>query len=388
MDNLKRFLERRREDGILRELAPAEARSPGRVVIEGREFIDFSSNDYLGFSAEPALKKAAEEAVRRLGTGSGASRLMSGNLELHHELERETAAFKGKEAALLFNSGYQANVGIIPALAGREDAVFADRAAHASLLDGILLSRAVHYRFRHNDTGHLADLLERHRADHRNALIVTETVFSMDGDLAPLPDLVDLKDRHGCRLLVDEAHATGVFGPHGSGCVEDAGLSDWVEFVMGTFSKALGGFGAYLAADAIAVEYLVNAARSFVYSTALPPPVVAADVAAVRLCREEPERGSDLLAKADRFRRRLREHGWQVKGESQIVPVLVGESGTAVRLAARLREREIYVLPVRPPTVPEGSARLRFSLCSRHTFEQLERVLEALGEPEKPAGSG
>lgn len=385
MEDLRGFLDRRREEGNLRTLAPLDARGPGRAVRDGRELIDFSSNDYLGFSAEPAVKAAAEAAVRRHGVGSGASRLMSGDLTIHHELEGEIAAFKRKEAALLFNSGYQANVGIIPALVGRNDVVFADRASHASLLDGVLLSRAEHLRFRHNDLEHLRSLLERHRKEHRNALIVTETVFSMDGDLAPLPEIVELSELYDCRLLVDEAHATGVFGPQGRGRVEEAGLSDRVDYIMGTFSKALGGFGAYLAACRVAADYLVNAARSFVYSTSLPPAVVAADLAAVRLCVEEDWRGAELLAAADRFRRRLLQRGWRVLGDSQIVPVVVGESAEAVRLSTRLREQCIYVLPVRPPTVPEGKARLRFSLCYGHTDEQLERTLEALGEPNHSA---
>ena len=379
MEGWKEFLEERERRELLRRLVPSSARAPAVAVRGGRSFVDFSSNDYLGLSSHPALVRAAMGALQRYGVGAGASRLMSGDLDIHHELESAIATFKGAEAALVFNSGYQANTGIIPALFGRHDGVFADQRCHASQLDGALLSRAKLLRFRHNDPEHLERLLTKHRAAFGRALVMTESVFSMDGDRAPLTALLAVSRRHRCFLMVDEAHATGVFGPQGRGCVEAEGLSGQVELVMGTFSKALGGFGAYLAAPRTVVEYLVNSARSFIYTTALPAAVIAADLAALSLCLSGETRGGELLRRAAAFRETLRAKGWRVGGESQIVPVTTGESALAVSLSRALAERGFLVLPVRPPTVPEGEARLRFSLTAAHTDRHLSDVAEALG---------
>jgi len=381
MEGWKEFLEERGRLHLLRRLSPSEDRRPGVAVRGGREYVDFSSNDYLGLSSHPALAAAARVALERYGTGTGASRLMSGDLAIHHELEEEVAAFKGTDAALVFNSGYQANTGIVPALFGRHDAVFADQLSHASQLDGALLSRARLLRFRHNDPEHLSALLAKHRGAFRRALVMTESVFSMDGDRAPLFPLLDACRRHRCLFMVDEAHATGVFGPEGRGCVEAVGLAGEVDLVMGTFSKALGGFGAYLAASRTIVDFLVNSARSFIYSTALPAPVIAADLAALRLCLGGKTRGAELLRRSAEFRDALRANGWTVGGDSQIVPVVVGGSARAVDLSCRLADRGYLALPVRPPTVPEGAARLRFSLTAAHGDPQVRGVVEALGAP-------
>ncbi len=380
MESLERFLERREQSHARRRLKPVTRRGPGRVTQGGREYIDFSSNDYLGLSSHPELLKAARAALDAGGTSSSASRLMSGDLEIHHTLEEETAVFKGKESALVFNSGYQANVGVIPALLGRRDVVFADRLVHASIIDGIMLSKAEFFRFHHNDADHLAHLLARHRKDFENAMVITESVFSMDGDQAPLADMVKIKKMFDCVMFVDEAHATGVFGPQGRGLVKGEGLTEQVEFVMGTFSKALGGFGAYIAGSNTVVEYLINAARSFIYSTALPPSAIAVNLAAIRLCEGNLNRGPELLKKAKAFREMLGKAGVSALGSSQIVPVVVGGSEKAVRLSDEFMNRGFRVLPVRPPTVPEGQARLRFSLCYDHSMEDLKAVAEVLGE--------
>lgn len=374
----RQFLNRRQENDLLRARRPVEERKSGELRQNGQAMVDFSSNDYLGLTSHPALLAAARRALDRFGTGSGASRLMSGDLDIHHELEQATAHFKNKEAALLINSGYQANTGLIPSLAGRHDAIFADRLCHASLIDGALLSRARLFRFRHNDAEHLDGLLKAHRTEYENALIITESVFSMDGDLAPLPDLVQLKDRHSGELLVDEAHATGIFGSNGAGYLEQLGLSGRVEFIMGTFSKALGGFGAYVAATRADIEYLVNAMRSFIYSTALPPSVVASDLAAIELCRKGKTGGDELLQRARRFREDLESRGLRVRGESQIVPVMIGESTWALDAGEKLMEQGFRVVPVRPPTVPSGQARLRISLSTAHTDQQIQDLTEAL----------
>ena len=381
METWERFLEEREQARLLRRLSPSEERRPGIAVRGGREFVDFSSNDYLGLSSHPAIIAAAKDAMNRYGMGAGASRLMSGSLSIHHELEEEVAAFKGAQRALVFNSGYHANLGAVPALFGRHDLVVADFLCHASQLDGALLSRAKLVRFRHNDPEHLSALLGKYRESFRKCLVMTESVFSMDGDLAPLKELLEICRRHDCFFMVDEAHAAGVFGACGRGRVEAEGLTGEVDLVMGTFSKALGGFGAYIAASRVIVEVLVNSARSFIYSTALPAPVIAANLAALRLCLAGETQGGELLRRSSVFREKLRGKGWTVGGESQIIPVMAGESGRAIELSESLAKQGFLVVPVRPPTVPEGSARLRFSMTSAHTNSQTERLLEAIGAP-------
>jgi 8-amino-7-oxononanoate synthase len=382
MDRVDDFLSQRRADGLLRVLRPADLRKDGKVYFDGAELFDFSSNDYLALSDHPKLKEASKVAADSLGVSASASRLLSGDLKIHHQLEDKVAQFKGKESALVFNTGYQANVGIISALYDKGDAVFCDRLSHASIIDAIRQSGAKLFRFNHNDLDHLESLLKKESPKFKNRLIVTETVFSMDGDKPPLKDLVDIKDRYGCFLMVDEAHATGIFGPNGAGVVEEQNLSDRIELIMGTFSKALGSFGAYLACSEKMKQYLVNSCRSFIYSTALPPPVIAANVEALSIVRDEPIRRQTLLANADFFRSRLREAGCDVKGDSQIVPLIVADSGRAVRISSDLQRSGFWVLPIRPPTVPPGQARLRFSLTYHHSKQLLEkladRIIEAL----------
>ena len=371
------FLEKRREQGLLRTLKPVESPVNGRIIVEGREYVDFSSNDYLGLSGHPAIKAAALAAMEKYGTSSSASRLLTGDLRIHHELEERVAIFKGKEAALLFNSGYQANVGIAAALYGKDDAIFMDRLCHASLIDGAALSGAKVFRFRHNDAQHLAALLEVNRLKFSEALVVTESVFSMDGDVAPLPELVEVKQRFNCQMLVDEAHATGIFGPGGAGLVEAGGLTPQVEIIMGTFGKALGGFGAYVAASHEIIATLVNACRSFIYTTALPPMVVAGNIAAIELVCADPGRGAQLLGLSGEFRKLLEQGGLPVRGSSQIVPVVLGDAARTVRASEMLKDAGFWVAPIRPPTVPEGESRLRFSLTSRMDQGQIVQVARA-----------
>ncbi|MBN1472187.1 MAG: 8-amino-7-oxononanoate synthase [Syntrophaceae bacterium] len=380
MDRIKKYLSQRKEEANLRGLQPVEARKKGSIFQQQVRLIDFSSNDYLGLSRHPRLVQAAKQALKKHGVGAGASRLLSGDYRLHHELEKAVASFKRKESALVFNSGYQANLGIISSFAGKGDAVFSDVLCHASQIDGIILSRAAKFPFQHNDMEHLEELLKKERPKFDRALILTESVFSMDGDLAPLRELTELKERYNCLLMVDEAHATGVFGNEGRGRVDALNLNDRVDLVMGTFSKALGGFGAYLACSQNVTDYLINRARSFIYSTALPPAVIAANLAALDVLKEEPWRGSKLLARAEKFRQAVSKAGWLVKGKSQIVPVMVGESKVAIALAKELRSKGFYVLPIRPPSVPEGTARFRFSLCYDHTWKDLNALVAALKE--------
>lgn len=380
MDRIKKFLSQRKEEANLRELQPVEARQKGNIFRQQVRLIDFSSNDYLGLARHPRLVQAAKQALKKHGVGAGASRLLSGDYLLHHELEEAVAAFKRKESALVFNTGYQANLGIIQAFAGKDDVIFSDALCHASQIDGVILSRAAKFPFQHNDMEHLEDLLKKERHKFDRALILTESVFSMDGDLAPLQELTDLKERYNCILMVDEAHATGVFGNEGRGRVDALNLNDRVDLVMGTFSKALGGFGAYLACSRDVTDYLINVARSFIYSTALPPVIIASNLAALDVLKEEPWRGTKLLARAEKFRQAVSKAGWLVKGESQIVPVMVGESKLAIALAKELRSKGFYVLPIRPPSVPEGTARFRFSLCYDHARKDLNGLVAALKE--------
>ncbi len=376
MAELKEFLKKREEEGLLRTLRPISRLKNGRVRFEDKEYIDLSSNDYLGLASHPRLIEESQKAIACFGTGSCASRLMTGDSELCHKLEEVVAHFKKKEAALVFNSGYQANVGILSALFGEGDVIFCDRLSHASLIDGIILSGVRFFRFKHNDPAHLEGLLKSHRGKFKKALIVTETVFSMDGDRAPLKELVALKSQYDCLFMVDEAHATGIFGENGAGLVEEQGLSSDMDLIMGTFSKALGGFGAYLAASREVKEYLINTCRSFIYSTALPPAVLAANLAALALIKEEPHRRVKLLENSAYFRSALKKKGFEVKGESQIIPVIIGENHKTKALAELLRKKGYWVLPIRPPTVPQGEARLRFSLTFHHDKETLERLVD------------
>ena len=372
---IEKILAQKREEGLFRDLTGVSHMPGGRIRISGREYINLSSNDYLGLSSHPALAKAAGEVLSPV-VGAAASRLMTGSTLLHQELEESIARFKGKPSSLVFNSGYQANVGIISALCGKDDCVFSDKLNHASIIDGIRLSGAELFRFRHNDAGHLAELLRRERKKFKGALIITETVFSMDGDIAPLEEIAPLAKKHDALFMVDEAHATGIFGKNGSGIVEEKGLSGDVDIIMGTFSKALGAFGAYAAMSKSMRDYLVNTCRSFIYSTALPPSVIAADIAALDLLKKEPWRRENLLSNARYLRDALKERGFDVRGASQIIPIVIGGNSETVAASDLLKRKGYWTTPVRPPTVPKGQARLRVSLTYDHEMETLEKLVE------------
>lgn len=380
MAEIAEFLSKREHDGLLRRLRPISGRRNGRIILDEKEYTDFSSNDYLGLSGHPKLIESAKEALDRFGTSSSASRLLSGDLDIHHHLEERVAQFKNKEAALVFNSGYQANIGIVSALYSKDDAVFSDRLNHASIIDGVLLSGARLFRFLHNDLNHLESLLKKERDRFNNALIVTETIFSMDGDRPDLKALVVLKDKYDCQIMVDEAHATGIFGKTGSGVVEEEGLSDRIDLIMGTFSKAMGSFGAYLASSKETVEYLINTCRSFIYSTALPPATTACNLAGIELIKEEPYRRRELLELAGYFRNALKEKGFEVKGTSQIAPLVIGGNIKTMEFAKALQGRGWWVIPIRPPTVPAGEARLRFSLTFHHERPILQRLIDDISK--------
>lgn len=364
---------------LRRELQVVEAVLPGgRVRIDGRELLNLSSNDYLGLAQDGRLIRGAQEAAARWGAGSTASRLIVGTLALHRQVEEEVAAWKGTAHAVLFNTGYMGNVGVIAALMGRGDVIFSDKLNHASIIDGMRLSGAAFYRYPHRDLDRLESLLKK-TAGARRRLIITDSVFSVDGDTAPLAGLAALKERYGAWLMIDEAHATGVFGANGSGLAAAAGLTEQIEVHLGTFSKALGSFGAYVAGSAALIELLHNRARSFIYSTALPPAVLGAMQAGLAVVRQEPERRAFLLAQAARFRARLEEAGLDtLASETQIIPVWVGDNERALAFGARLRQQGLLAVAIRPPTVPPGGARLRLSLSAAHREADLARAAEII----------
>jgi 8-amino-7-oxononanoate synthase len=374
---IKQRLKSREEEGLMRRLETLIRLPGGKCRVSGKEYIDLSSNDYLSFSFSEELNRAAYKVPF---FGSCSSRLMTGSTAAHRRLETTTAHFKSKEDSLLFNSGYQANVGIISALCGKRDAVFSDRLVHASIIDGIGLSGCRHFRFRHNDMEHLEHLLSKNRSCVRNALIVTESVFSMDGDKAPLRDLVSLKKKYGSWLMIDEAHATGIFGPNGSGLAGEDGLSEEIEIIMGTYSKALAGFGAYAAVGKHTREYLLNFCRSFIYSTSLPLPVVEWNIAAVQKVSSERKRAFSLLQRSNELRDRLSEKGFSVRGDSQILPVLSTLKLPASAMSEKLKENGIWATPVRYPTVRKGEERIRLSLNYSHGREVTDRIVGVLGE--------
>jgi 8-amino-7-oxononanoate synthase len=375
-------LEERRRRGLYRVRRRLASGQGPRVLYRGREFVNFSSNDYLALAGDPRLARAAAAAARRYGCGAGASPLVSGHLPPLRALERALARWEGTEAALVFSSGFAANLALVAGLAGREDAVFSDARNHASLIDGCRLSRAGIHVYRHADLAHLADLLSGEAGRARRRLIVTDTVFSMDGDLAPLAGLLDLAERFDALLLSDEAHATGVIGPGGRGVSELLPVarrhSDRLVKV-GTLSKALGAQGGFVCGSRQLVRWLVNHARPYIFSTALAPPVAAAARAALALVQAEPEWRGHLLALAERLREGLRALGYDV-GDSRchIIPVIVGGAREAVALSARLEEHGLLVPAIRPPSVPEGTARLRISLTAGHTEADVTRLLTAL----------
>jgi 8-amino-7-oxononanoate synthase len=377
-DVLREEMQAVKADGLFRFMREVRERQDARILIDGKSCLNFCSNDYLGLAGDSRLLCAAREAMDKNGLGSGASRLMSGNFEEHAILEREIASFKGTPAALVFSSGYMANAGVIPALVGRGDAVFSDRLNHASIVDGIILSRADMKRYAHNDMAVLSTMLKA-SAQYRRKLIVTDTVFSMDGDVARLAEIVSLAKEHGAWVMTDEAHAFGVLGPHGAGLAEALGLGHEVDVQMGTLSKAAGAMGAYVAGSRELIDHLVNKARSFIFTTAMPAALAAASRAALGIIREEPFRRVILAKNADRLREGLSGLGLNtLDSATPIIPVFLGESRLAVTYADELLKRGIFVTAVRPPTVPPGGARLRLTVTAAHTGEDIDLCLKAL----------
>ncbi|MGA1874615.1 MAG: 8-amino-7-oxononanoate synthase [bacterium] len=384
-ESLKKFLEKEishiKSSDSYRQVRTIEGASQARITLQGKEVINLSSNNYLGLANSSFLKQSAIKSLTELGVGTGASRLISGSMMIHREMETELAAFKRTEAALLFNCGYMANCGLLSALVNRQDVVFSDRYNHASIVDGLLLSRARVVRYAHKDMDDLRKLLTRYQTSRGKRLIVTDSVFSMDGDLAPLQDIVTLAGEFGASVMVDEAHATGVLGENGHGAVELLDLEGEIDVQMGTLSKALGGFGAYIAGDSLLIDYLINKARPFIFTTALPPAAVAAALKALNIVQNRPDLRDTLLRQATWFRKNLQDRGFDtMESETHIIPLLVGENEKAVQLSRKLFEAGVYAPAIRPPAVPQGTARLRISLMATHTLADLENALEKISQ--------
>lgn len=345
------------------------------VQYAGRQVILLSSNDYLGLATHPDVVQAAIQATQRYGTGAGASRLVCGTLPPHTQLESELASFKHSEAALVFGSGYLANIGIIPSLIQRGGLILADRLCHASLIDGCRLSGADVRVFRHRDCAHVESLLKR-RPAHRSTLIVTDGLFSMDGDLAPLPDLAALAARYDAMLYVDDAHGTGIMGPTGRGTIEHFKLDSMIPFHMGTLGKALGSSGAYVVGPRDMIDYLINTSRPFIFSTAPSPGTMAAATAALMIVQREPERRARLWKNRHWLYEGLHKCGFRLtQTESPILPIVVGDAAKALAFAEKLLAQGIYAPAIRPPTVPQLTSRIRITVTSEHTPDQIQEAL-------------
>jgi glycine C-acetyltransferase/8-amino-7-oxononanoate synthase len=382
MSDIAQRLAELEQAGLTRRLRLVSGPQGPTVLLDGRPVLLLCSNNYLGLADHPRVREAAAEAALRWGAGAGASRLISGTMTVHRRLEERLAGFERSQACLLFGSGYLANLGVIGALAGPGDAVFSDELNHASIIDGCRCSRAEVIVYRHLDVEHLEWSMRRHRSRRERAerrLIVTDSVFSMDGDIAPLEAIVEIARAHGARVAVDEAHATGTVGPDGRGAIAELGLEGEVDVKVGTLGKALGSYGAYVCADEEMVRYLINASRPFIYSTAPSPPAAAAALAALALLQERPQRVQRLHANARALRRALAAEGFAVPEQDMpIVPLVLGEERAAVRFCQAAIERGVFAQAIRPPTVPAGTSRLRLAAMASHTPADMARAARAL----------
>ena len=366
-----------RKAGRHRFLRAVMTAPTGRVVLDGREVITLGSNNYLGLSTHPKVIEAAVEAVQEYGTGASGSRLLTGNCQLYTDLESKIAEVKGTEAALVFSSGYLANIGTIPAMAGDGDRILSDALNHASIIDGCRLSKANTQIYQHRDIDHLESLLTQSAIFGRK-LIVTDGVFSMDGNIAPLTEICGLADRYNAMVIVDEAHSFGVMGKFGRGAVEHFGLENRAVIQMGTLSKAIGGLGGYVAGSRKLIQFLINRARSFIFSTGLPPATLAAAAAAIDVMRATPELRHRLFFNTRQLATALSEAGFQcLSTETQILPLILGSAEVTSNIAEMLLNHGVYAPAIRPPTVPEGTGRLRISAMATHTPEDMQTAIDA-----------
>lgn len=377
---LEEFLETQlnllEEKGLRRQLRNVQGFQSSRLRVDGRVLLNFCSNNYLGLAGDSRLSQAVVDCLKVEGYGAGASRLVCGNMQSHRALEEKLAEFKGTESCLVFNSGYMANVGIISSLFDHHDIIFSDKLNHASIIDGIQLSGATMKRYPHLDMNTLEDMIKAAEGFQKKA-IITDSVFSMDGDIAPLDRLVELAKKHHCILMIDEAHALGVFGDHGKGLAEHFGVSDQIDIHMGTLSKAAGSFGAYCCGSKRLIDFLINKARSFIYTTGLPPGVAAASLKGIEIIEREKQTREKLWENTRYLLAQLKLLGFNVgKTQSPIIPVIVGDEAIAVEFSKKLFLSGIFVSAIRPPTVPPNSSRLRFTAMVQHTKQELDFTVE------------
>ncbi len=373
-------LEKIKKTGLYRELNIVESAQGTHLEIKGKTYLSFCSNNYLGLANHPLVIKAVKDAVGKYGWGAGASRLVSGNMKLHEVLEGEISRFKGKEASIVFPTGYMANIGTISSLVSKGDLVICDKLNHASIIDGCRLSGADFRVYPHCDMERLENILKK-SSKYSRKLIVTDTVFSMDGDLAPLPDIVRIAQKYKAMVMADEAHGTGVFGKKGRGVIEHFNLSEKVSIVMGTLSKAIGSLGGYVSGDEDLINFLRNRARPFMYTTALPPAVCAASIAGINLIQNDPSLRTSLWNNVRYLKKELDLLNFNViTSESPIIPILIGDARKAVDVSALLYKKGILIPAIRPPTVPAKSSRLRMTVMSTHTREDMERLLDVLSD--------
>lgn len=378
MKTAEKTLKGLKETHLLRSLRGIDSAQETRILFEGKQVLLFCSNNYLGLANHPKLKKAAIEAIEHWGVGTGASRLISGNLSLFKQVEKKLAALKSTESALVFNSGYTTNIGVIGNLVKKGDLILGDRLNHASLIDACRLSSATFRIYRHKDMMQLQRLLAARKSGQR-ILIVSDAVFSMDGDIAPLPDLIGLAERYDARIYLDDAHGTGVLGAYGGGTADHFQISSQRLIQMGTLSKALGGFGGFIAGDKMLIDTLINTSRPFIYTTALPPSVLATALAALEVIEKEAVLRDQLWKNRHYLSDQLQQLGFDtLESETPILPILIGDSKIAMAFSETLLENGIYVSAIRPPTVPEGGARLRITVMASHTFAQIDYLLEQL----------
>ncbi|PRR84572.1 8-amino-7-oxononanoate synthase [Clostridium vincentii] len=374
MNHIIEKIKKTKEKGLYRELRYIETAQTPRVKIKEKDLILLGSNNYLGLCDDSRLKKVAIDAINKYGVGSGGSRLTTGSYDIHKELEEKIASFKGTEDSLVFNTGYMANIGIITSLCDRNSVIFCDRLNHASIIDGCRLSGAKLIRYKHCDINDLLDKINKYKGS--NNLIVTDGVFSMDGDIAPLPDIVKIAKRHTIMTMVDDAHATGILGKKGSGTSSYFGLENEIDIMMGTLSKAAASEGGFVAGKKDLIDYLRNYARSFIYSTALSPSTIAVSIKALEIIEKDDERRVKLLKMSDWFQKELEIAGFNlIRTKTPIIPIMVGEADKAVEFSKGLLEAGVYIPAIRPPSVPEGTSRLRISLMATHSQQDLEEAL-------------
>jgi 8-amino-7-oxononanoate synthase len=388
LDWMQEELNDLQERSQYRELHVTSTEDGTWIDYKGRRVLNLSSNNYLGISFDPKVIDAVLTRFQAAGMGATASRLVVGNHPLYVQAEEALAKSKQTEAALIFPNGYMANLGAISSIVGREDTVYSDSLNHASIIDGIKVSRAQVERYNHNDLDHLESLLKKSNGSRGGKkLIVTDTVFSMDGDVAPLAELVQLKERYGAMLMIDEAHSGGIYGPHGEGLAYHHGLQERVDIHMGTFSKAYGCYGAYVVGSKVLREYLINKARSFIFTTGLPPIILSCIVGAIEIVKNEDDRRTQLQKNADYFRNGIQSIGFDTLGsETQIIPAVIGENEATVRFSKALLEKGIGGVAIRPPTVAEGMARIRFTVMATHREEDLTWALEQIKQIAREQG--